>query len=134
MTTSTTIAATNATNATNATRTATVNIAELLREHAAAHPDQPAIVDTFRGNERITTFGQLERTVQQASALLWETGLRAGDTVLVLQPMSAELYSVLIALFRSGLVAMLVDPAAGREHVALLRAGPATGVHRQQQG
>jgi len=38
--------------------------------------------------------------------------------VLVLQPMSADLYVTLTALFRLGLVAMLLDPAAGREHIA----------------
>ncbi|HEY7850839.1 MAG TPA: AMP-binding protein, partial [Ktedonobacterales bacterium] len=56
---------------------------------------------------------ELERRVGQAAALLWDAGLRPGDTVLALQPMSAELYVALIAIFRSGLTAMFVDPSAG---------------------
>lgn len=89
------------------------NLADILREQARTRPDQPAIIDIYRGQTRITTFAALERRVGQAAALLWQAGLRPGDTVLVLQPMSADLYIALIAIFRSGLTAMLVDPSAG---------------------
>jgi acyl-CoA synthetase (AMP-forming)/AMP-acid ligase II len=37
--------------------------------------------------------------------------------VLIFYPMSAELYAALLALFRLGLVAMFLDPGAGREHI-----------------
>jgi len=96
---------------------ATGNLADILREQARQRPDQPAIIDTHRGQTRVTTFAALERRVGQAAALLWQAGLRPGDTVLVLQPMSLELYVALIALFRSGLTAMFVDPSAGMEQV-----------------
>ena len=95
------------------TTSATGNLADILREQARRRPDQPAIIDTHRGHKRITTFAELERRVGQAAALLWDAGLRPGDTVLALQPMSAELYVALIAIFRSGLTAMFVDPSAG---------------------
>ena len=93
--------------------TITENLADILREQARLRPDQPAIIDTHRGQTRITTFALLERCVGQAAALLWQAGLRPGDTVLVLQPISAELYIALIAVFRSGLTAMFVDPSVG---------------------
>lgn len=99
------------------TDTATRNLAEVLREQARARPNQAAIIDTFRGKTRNTTFVAMERRVGQAAALLWREGLRPGDTVLVLQPMSAELYIALIAAFRSGLIAMFVDPSAGMAQV-----------------
>ncbi len=95
------------------TTSATGNLADILREQARRRPDQPAIIDTHRGHKRVTTFAELERRVGQAAALLWDAGLRPGDTVLALQPMSAELYVALIAIFRSGLTAMFVDPSAG---------------------
>jgi acyl-CoA synthetase (AMP-forming)/AMP-acid ligase II len=44
-------------------------------------------------------------------------GLRPGDAVLVFHPMSAELYVALLAIFRLGLVAMFLDPSAGRAHI-----------------
>src|SRR5438067_13002055 len=49
--------------------------------------------------------------------MLCAIGLRAGDAVLVFQPMSIDLYVCLLAIFRAGLVAMFLDPAAGREHI-----------------
>lgn len=95
-----------------------MNIDNLLRQRAAAHPDVPAIIDHYREHERVATYGQLERRVAQAVALLRDSSLRTGDAVLVLHPMSLELYVALLALFRLGLVAMFLDPSAGREHIA----------------
>jgi acyl-CoA synthetase (AMP-forming)/AMP-acid ligase II len=89
------------------------NLADILRDQARTRPDQAAIIETHRGQPRATTFAMLERRVGQAAALLWQAGLRPGDTALVLQPMSSDLYVALIALFRSGLTAMFVDPSAG---------------------
>jgi len=93
------------------------NLADILREQARRRPAQPAIIDILHGQTRVTTFAMLEHRVGQAAALLWQAGLRPGDTVLVLQPMSAELYIALIAVFRSGLTAMFVDPSAGAAQV-----------------
>jgi olefin beta-lactone synthetase len=93
------------------------NIAELLRMHADRHPDRPAIIDTCHGKNRVTTFGQLEDAVSRAATLLFHSGLEPGDRVLVLQPMSVELYAALIALFRCRMVAMFVDLSLGREQI-----------------
>ncbi|HET9111458.1 MAG TPA: AMP-binding protein [Ktedonobacterales bacterium] len=93
------------------------NLADILCEQARRLPAQPAIIDTHHGRTRVITFAMLEHRVGQAAALLWQAGLRPGDTVLVLQPMSAELYIALIAIFRSGLTAMFVDPSAGSAQV-----------------
>jgi olefin beta-lactone synthetase len=92
-------------------------IAALLCAQAAARPQVPAIVDTWRSRPRVTTYAELDRASAQAAALLQSSGLRAGDVVLVLQPMSLELYVALIAIFRLGLVPLFVDPSAGRDHV-----------------
>jgi acyl-CoA synthetase (AMP-forming)/AMP-acid ligase II len=94
-----------------------MNIADLLREHARARPDAVAILDPWRGRTRRTTFAALDQAVARAATLLHRQGLRPGDAVLVLQPMSLELYVALLGLFRLGLVAMFLDPSAGREHI-----------------
>ncbi len=94
-----------------------MNLACILQEQAQARPTVPAIIDTIRGHERITSFGELQDQVTRAAALLRQAGLQPGDEVLVFQPMSEELYVALIALFRLGLVAMFIDPAAGIEHI-----------------
>src|SRR6266568_3377223 len=93
------------------------NIASILQAHAETRPDAAALIETIGGRERVTSFGELQRQVTLAVALLWQAGLRPGDEVLVLQPMSLELYVALIALFRLGLVAMFIDPAQGLEHI-----------------
>ena len=94
-----------------------MNIVEILQRQARERPDAPAIIDVQRGRDRITTFAELERASAQGAALLLESGLNCGDTVLILQPMSAELYIALMALLRLGMTAMFLDPSAGREHV-----------------
>jgi acyl-CoA synthetase (AMP-forming)/AMP-acid ligase II len=94
-----------------------VNLAAVLREHARTHPDTPALLDPWRGRTRTTTFGELEDLGRRAAALLLEKKLRPGDVVLVLHPMSAELYVALLAVFRLGMVVMALDPSAGPEHI-----------------
>ena len=84
---------------------------------SAAGPGAPAIVDTWHRRDRTTTFAELEDAAARGAALLWQAGLRPGDAVLVVYPVSAELYGALIALFRLGLVAMFLDPSAGLDHI-----------------
>lgn len=94
-----------------------MNIAGILQRQAHERPDTPAIIDMCCGRERLTTFAGLERASAGGAALLREACLASGDTVLVFQPMSAELYIALMALFRVGMTAMFLDPSAGREHI-----------------
>ena len=94
-----------------------MNAIELLRSRAAASPDAPAIIDARRGRSRVFSFAELERASARAAGLLHAAGLRPGDGVLVLLPMSAELYVALLAIFRLGMVALILDPSAGRDHI-----------------
>jgi acyl-CoA synthetase (AMP-forming)/AMP-acid ligase II len=94
-----------------------MNIAEILRSHAQTRPEAAAIIDTRWRRGRVTSFAQLDQAASRAAGLLWQHGLRPGDAVLVFHPMSAELYVALIAIFRLGLIAMFLDPSAGREHI-----------------
>lgn len=94
-----------------------MNIAEILRIHATARPMAAAIIDARRGRTRTLTFAGLDRASARAAHVLRRAGLRPGDTVMVFHPMSAELYIALTALLRLGLVAMFMDPWAGRAHI-----------------
>lgn len=94
-----------------------MNIAEILQQRSLQCPAAPAIIDSHLGRERVTTFAGLEAASARGAALLLEAGLASADTVLVFQPMSAELYIALLALFRLGMTAMFLDPSAGREHI-----------------
>jgi olefin beta-lactone synthetase len=94
-----------------------MNVTELLRHHAQSHPDEVALIDDHQGRHRELTFGQLEHAAGQLAALLREQGLKPGDSVLVFHPMSAELYVAIAALLRLGLVAMFIDPSAGKRYI-----------------
>ena len=94
-----------------------MNLVSVLTEQVRQRPVAPAIIETQRGVEMVTTFAALGDRSQRVAALLREAGLRAGDPVLIFHPMSAELYTVLLGVFRLGAVAMFLDPAAGREHI-----------------
>ena len=94
-----------------------MNIAEILRSLAATQPAAPAIIDSSHGRDRVTTYRQLEMNAARGAALVKHYGLRQGDTALIFQPMSSELYTALLALFRLGITAMFLDPSAGLEHI-----------------
>jgi acyl-CoA synthetase (AMP-forming)/AMP-acid ligase II len=95
-----------------------MNIAEVLFRHACERPHAPAIVEvTWWRRTRVTTFAALNDAAARAATLLWRSGLRPGDPVLVFHPMAAELYVGLLAIFRLKLVAMFLDPSAGADHI-----------------
>jgi olefin beta-lactone synthetase len=94
-----------------------MNLAHTLIEQARLRPGAAAIIDTYRSHSRTTTFAELDFAAARVARLLTNHGLQPGDAVLVFHPMSAELYVALLALFRLRLVAMFLDPSAGREHI-----------------
>jgi acyl-coenzyme A synthetase/AMP-(fatty) acid ligase len=87
-----------------------VNLVDAFLAQVSARPDAPAIVT---GNGQVHSFAQL---AQRSAARAWAmeaTGIGQGDIVLVARGVSAELYEVLLAIFRLGAVAMFPEPAAG---------------------
>jgi acyl-CoA synthetase (AMP-forming)/AMP-acid ligase II len=90
-----------------------VNIAQVLSERAASMGDAPAIIDPARA----VTFAELNRQSSRAAAQIARAGVRPGDPVLVVCPMSVDLYTVLIGLWRVGAHAVFLDPSAGRAHL-----------------
>jgi olefin beta-lactone synthetase len=76
-------------------------------------PDHLAIIS----NRQSITFAELEVAASRAAMLLRRSGLNSGDVALIVQPMSVDLYVALLALWRLGIIAMFVDPAAGRSHL-----------------
>ncbi len=94
-----------------------MNITTLLQQQASLRPEAIAILETRGNRDRCTSFAALETAIAKTVALLRQQGLQAGDPVLLFCPMSAELYIILGALFRLGLMAMVLDPSSGREHL-----------------
>lgn len=94
-----------------------MNIAAMLCERARQQPECPALIDTKNGRDRIVSFGELDAITARIANEIAALGIRQGDGVLILHPITIELYAFLIALFRVGAVGMFLDPSAGREHV-----------------
>ncbi len=90
-----------------------MNIASILRDRATAHGRQPAIVE----RERTISFAELDRAAADAAERLSRAGVGPEARVLVLSPMSIDLYVVVIAIFRLGATVVFVDPSAGLRHV-----------------
>ncbi len=94
-----------------------MNLVEILTEQARKGPKAAAIIEMRRGRDRLTTFAELETRAAKVARLLRNSGIQAGDPVLIFHPMSSELYVVLLGVFRIGGTAMFLDPSAGRDHI-----------------
>ncbi|HEX3134218.1 MAG TPA: AMP-binding protein, partial [Planctomycetota bacterium] len=91
-----------------------MNLVELVLAQARARPQAPAII----AGERTLSFAELGECSARAAALFRQAGFVPGDAVLVFVPMGIDLYILLAGLWRVGLVALVVDPSAGRAHLA----------------
>jgi acyl-CoA synthetase (AMP-forming)/AMP-acid ligase II len=92
-----------------------VNASGLLTHWAAERPEAPAIIEG--PGPRSLTFRALDIGASSIAGQLRRRGMGPGDVVLVLIPMSANLYIVLAALLRLGAVAMFPDPASDVDEI-----------------
>ncbi|MCW8962576.1 MAG: AMP-binding protein [Gammaproteobacteria bacterium] len=90
-----------------------MNLSHILAKQASDLHDTPALIE----KGQTLTFSELEDRVARASAFLTQQGLKMGDPVLVFQPISIELYVILLAIFRLGLVAVFIDTQSGLKHI-----------------
>ena len=82
------------------------NITSLLDDAAARHPERPALIF---GHKSIS-FADLLTQVKQCANLLTSHGLNPGERVILMLPMSPELYIAMLATIRCGAAAVFVDP------------------------
>ena len=71
--------------------------------------DDWAIIDP---TDQRLRFSELKTEVAELAGGLIDLGIEPGDRVVLLIPMSIDLYRALLALFHIGATATLVDPAA----------------------
>ncbi len=91
-----------------------MNVVSLFQAQAQTRPDATALVGA---DGRRVTFADLDRAASRRAAQLAASGLRAGDAVLLLVPVSVALYEALAAVLRAGCMAVVLDPGAGLDHV-----------------
>jgi acyl-CoA synthetase (AMP-forming)/AMP-acid ligase II len=95
-----------------------VNVIELFDDSARRFADRPALVHGPRGAERTLTFAALAEQSRRLAALFRSSGLQAGDALAVFVPMSAQLYAIMAAALRLGLVAVFVEPGGWKDDIA----------------
>lgn len=93
------------------------NLMEILCTQAVQRGGQPALIEGRGARRRVLSFTDLDRETARMADALRRAGLVPGDTVLLLHPVSIALFVALLAVFRAGLVAVLLDPSAGRSHL-----------------
>lgn len=100
------------------TPTPSNNVTSMLDGAASRHPERPALVF---GKQQIT-FKELSARVNQCAGLLKEKGLKPGERVILMVPMSPDLYTALLAVIRCGAVAVFVDPWIAMREIAAFSA------------
>lgn len=86
-------------------------------------PDDLALVvptlspDGGQYDEATLTFGALGQRVSEAMAGLADQGLERGDRVILMAPLSTDLYALLLGLLASGLSAVFVDTGMGKDKI-----------------
>ncbi len=83
----------------------TFNIVDLFFLAAKKNPGKTAI--NFKKNK--ISFGELEKQVTETAHYFLGKGIDKGDRVLILVPMSIDLYRVVLALFKIGATAVFLD-------------------------
>lgn len=84
-----------------------MNISKILKELSAKIPNKTAIIDT-KNSKRIS-FDYLEKNSSKIANMFKEAGLSEGDNVLLHVPVSVELYSILMAVFKMKLTAVFIE-------------------------
>ncbi|MDA0918116.1 MAG: fatty acid CoA ligase family protein [Planctomycetota bacterium] len=100
-----------------------VNIAERLRESARLFPHQKAVIfpagRDSRGRVSYThlTFAQLDDESDRLAQGLIDYGVQPGHRLVLMVRPSLEFIALTFALFKTGAVAVLIDPGMGRSNI-----------------
>ena len=98
------------------------NIARCVPQMARERPDQAAIVETvgrLNGERQFATltFAQLDARTDQIARGLLQMGMARGERIVVMVKPSLDFFAVMFALWKAGLVPVLIDPGLGRRQL-----------------
>ncbi|MDR1394606.1 MAG: AMP-binding protein [Deltaproteobacteria bacterium] len=98
------------------------NIAQTLTAAAAVDPDRLAVIARHLPDSRgrtVITYAQLAEDSSRLAGGLLANGFEKGDRVVVMVPMGLDFYITVFALFKAGLVPVMVDPGMGLRRMLL---------------
>ena len=94
------------------------NVVTNLYTASETHPDRQAIILQQQGRSHSITFKQLWDKVDSFSTALIERSIRPGDRIILMVPMSIELYIAMLGVIKAGGVAVFIDPWIGLKQIA----------------
>lgn len=95
------------------------NIAACLTEMARRHPDAPAVLlPSRRGRTAPITYGQLDAISDEIARGLRAIGLEPGARAVLMVPPGPDLFALVFAVFKAGVIPVLIDPGIGPRHLA----------------
>jgi len=97
------------------TNIGTCNIASQLGRWANEKPDSLAIVEISSRKQK--TFKELENESSLLASGLIQSGMKPGNRVLLLVPYGIDFIILAFAMFKAGLVSVLIDPGLGKINV-----------------
>jgi len=86
------------------------NVSDFFVARATQHPERIAFIGA--NGEKIL-FGELHQSVNDTVAFFQSKGIQKGMKILVLEPMTTDLYRIVLALFRMGVTAVFLDAWSG---------------------
>ena len=100
-----------------------VNVGLRLSRAAAANPDGIAVAEPHgrdpsgRIRYRTVTFRELDEDSNRIAAGLIALGARPGMRLVLMVPQSIDFIALVFALFKAGVVSVLIDPGMGRSNI-----------------
>lgn len=88
----------------------TNNIVNLFDSQALKTPEQTAMIEYKLGRARAITYKVMRKKVLDQAKLLKRRGVGKGDMVLIMHPLSSELYINLLAVLRVGGICLFAEP------------------------
>ena len=93
------------------------NVSELLFEKAEHHPDRVAIVFPDKIEDLSYSYCDIKTHVCTFMAGLRANDIKKEDRIVLLFPVSLELYTLIAAIYAVGAVAVLIDPGMGVKRI-----------------
>lgn len=93
----------------------TCNISTRLARWAEEKPGTPALLEISSGRQK--TFQELEHESTLLASGLIRSGMESGTRALIMVPYGIDFVMLTFALFKAGLVPVLIDPGLGRKNV-----------------
>ncbi len=89
------------------------NITDLFYQSAKNNPNKICLIDKHKK----ITFAEFEGEIASAASYFHKKGIQKGDRVLVMVPMSIDLYRTVLALFTLGATAVFLDEWVSRKRM-----------------